>query len=142
MKVAIETSQPVEWMQEENYMFKLGSFKERLINWLKANPQGALSELRIRHTCLYEARLPAVRPQSRYNELLTSLEKGPLGDLSISRPRARLEWGIQVPDDASHTVYVWIDALTNYLTATGYPEKAENTIWPADVHVIGKDILR
>ena len=64
-----------------------------------------------------------------------------LSDLSISRPRARLEWGIPVPDDADHTIYVWVDALTNYLTGAGYPD-GEMPYWPADLHLIGKDIVR
>ena len=69
----------------------------------------------------------------------------PLEDLSVSRPRSRLSWGIAVPDDPTHTIYVWIDALTNYLTAAGYPDHAQwsaEPAWPADVQVIGKDIVR
>jgi len=73
---------------------------------------------------------------------MSYLTNGSLSDLSISRPRSRLEWGIQVPDDPSHTIYVWLDALTNYLTATGYPEPILPKFWPADVHVVGKDIIR
>lgn len=86
--------------------------------------------------------MTAVEPASRYKELVGYLKSGPLGDLSISRPRARLEWGVQVPDDPTHTIYVWIDALSNYLIATGYPEIVEGSAWPADIHVVGKDILR
>ncbi|CAD6574182.1 MAG: methionyl-tRNA synthetase [Cyphobasidiales sp. Tagirdzhanova-0007] len=123
VKVSVETGQPVEWMQEENYMFKLGAFQEKLVMWLKENPE-------------------AVQPKVRYNEVMSYLITTPLGDLSISRPRSRLDWGIPVPDDPSHTVYVWIDALVNYVTACGYPKPNEPNIWPADVHVIGKDILR
>lgn len=85
----------------------------------------------------------AVQPSSKHAELLSSLQQTPLADLSISRPASRLKWGIAVPDDEDHTIYVWIDALTNYLTATGYPwTKEPNKHWPADVQVIGKDILR
>lgn len=83
-----------------------------------------------------------MRPQSRYNEVLSYLKTGNIGDLSISRPRSRLQWGIQVPDDPSHTIYVWLDALTNYATAAGYPQLGGSSPWPADVHVIGKDIIR
>lgn len=81
-------------------------------------------------------------PEVRYNEIMSSLEAGPLGDLSISRPQARLQWGIPVPDDPNHTIYVWFDALANYLSATGYPKPQQLSIWPADVHLVGKDILR
>lgn len=76
---------------------------------------------------------------------LSAEENGALEDLSISRPRERLSWGVPVPGDEEHTIYVWIDALTVYLTGSGYPFKDSNGIeggWPADVQVIGKDILR
>lgn len=70
-----------------------------------------------------------------------------LADLSISRPRSRLTWGIPVPNDSEHTIYVWLDALVNYITATGYPWKDGQTTmkkngWPADIHIVGKDIVR
>lgn len=85
----------------------------------------------------------AVMPAGSRTSLLDSLKSSPLSDLSISRPASRLSWGIRVPDDPDHTIYVWIDALTNYLTAAGYPWKeTQNEYWPADVHVIGKDIVR
>lgn len=103
-------------------MFRLSHFQEPLINWLKENPS-------------------AVRPAVRYKEVMSYLEGGQMGDLSISRPRARLQWGIEVPDDASHTIYVWMDALLNYLSYSGYP-LSHSHLWPADVHVIGKDIIR
>lgn len=86
--------------------------------------------------------LIAVQPKARYNEVMSYLTANTIGDLSISRPQARLDWGIPVPDDPSHTIYVWVDALLNYLTATGYPVPNEPNIWPADVHVVGKDIIR
>lgn len=90
--------------------------------------------------------LPAVQPAKRHAEVLAELRNG-LADLSISRPSSRLSWGIPVPGDPSHSIYVWVDALTNYLTVTGYPWKErgggwEGTAWPADVHVVGKDIIR
>lgn len=103
-------------------MFKLSSFRELLIRWLEENPS-------------------VIVPEVRYNEVLWYLRAGELGDLSISRPRARLQWGIEVPDDPSHTIYVWMDALLNYLSYTGYPEIHTN-LWPANTHVIGKDIIR
>ena len=83
-----------------------------------------------------------MQPVKRCDELLASLKSGTLADLSISRPRSRLQWGVEVPGDPSHTVYVWLDALSNYLIATGHPEKPNGTAWPADIHVVGKDIIR
>lgn len=99
---------------------------------------------------------PAICPPTFHAEVLAELKSSPiLSDLSISRPRSRLEWGIQVPNDPDHTIYVWVDALTNYLAVSGYPWKEENesqrgnvkeawqgSCWPADVHVVGKDIIR
>ena len=84
----------------------------------------------------------AIIPAEKKDAVLREIEAG-LEDLSISRPIKRLEWGIPVPDDPEHTIYVWIDALTNYLTATGYPwEGGKRGAWPPDVQIIGKDILR
>jgi methionyl-tRNA synthetase len=103
-------------------MFKLSEFQKPLIQWLEENPS-------------------VIRPSVRYNEVLSYLRGGDMGDLSISRPRSRLQWGIEVPDDPSHTIYVWMDALLNYLSYSGYPRHHEN-LWPADTHVIGKDIIR
>lgn len=124
-KIAIESGSVVEWTSEVNYKFRLGALQERLLAWLGAPG--------------------SVFPDWRRQELVASLEREPLPDLSISRPRARLRWGIQVPGDPEHTIYVWVDALTNYLTVLGYPF-AEGTGaaegWPADVHVVGKDIVR
>lgn len=122
LQVATETGQPVEWTSEENYMFKLSQFREPLLQWLKAHPS-------------------VIRPDVRYNEVMSYLQSGEMNDLSISRPRSRLQWGIEVPGDSSHTIYVWMDALINYLSYTGYPKKHEH-LWPADTHVIGKDIIR
>jgi methionyl-tRNA synthetase len=88
-----------------------------------------------------------ILPESRYNEVLSHLSQD-LPDLSISRPRSRLTWGIPVPDDDNHVIYVWLDALTNYLTATRtYSNQHNNTdntpnAWPADVHIVGKDIIK
>lgn len=84
-------------------------------------------------------------PQNRMREVESWIDMG-LADLSISRPRSRLTWGIQVPNDPDHTIYVWLDALVNYITATGYPwtddQEGVKNGWPADVHIVGKDIVR
>ncbi|KAG0032833.1 methionyl-tRNA synthetase [Podila clonocystis] len=126
--VAIETGKVVEWTTEENYKFRLSAFTEKLSEWLDKNPD-------------------AIVPKSRHAEVQGWL-KGGLSDLSVSRPRSRLTWGIPIPGDDSHVMYVWMDALTNYLTVTGYPwrdmnEKDKATCgWPADAQVVGKDILR
>lgn len=117
---SIETGAKVEWTQEENYKFRLSAFQQPLVEWLKANPT-------------------AIQPAAKHAEVLAEIESG-LADLSISRPNSRLSWGIPVPDDGEHCIYVWVDALTNYLTVAGYPH-AEGG-WPADVHVVGKDIVR
>lgn len=123
----METGKIVEFTSELNYHFRLSAFRDRLIAFYKdENPNFVL-------------------PQMRHAYILQQLVSQPLADLSISRPSERLTWGIPVPHDTSHTVYVWLDALINYLTVTGYPftpglESAGG--WPADVHVIGKDILR
>ncbi|KAK7077993.1 Methionine--tRNA ligase, mitochondrial [Halocaridina rubra] len=116
--VSIESGHPVEWNKEENYMFKLSSFQNDLLHWLKDDGR--------------------VTPKRFLEELRMWVSEG-LIDLSISRPRDRVSWGIPVPGDYMHTVYVWVDALINYLTVAGYPELK---LWPPDVQVIGKDILR
>ncbi|MFD2237770.1 methionine--tRNA ligase [Aureimonas populi] len=112
---------PVEWVEEESYFFRLAAFQERLLAFHEANPD-------------------FVAPAERRNEILSFLRSG-LRDLSISR--TTFDWGIPVPGDEKHVMYVWVDALTNYLTATGYFEGGERAaFWPADLHVIGKDIVR
>ncbi|KAI9471803.1 MAG: tRNA synthetases class I (M)-domain-containing protein [Benjaminiella poitrasii] len=123
--IAIESGQRVEWTSEENYKFRLSAFRDRLLEWIDKNPT-------------------AIVPNNRRNEVISWLKLG-LTDLSISRLRSRLKWGIQVPNDPDHTIYVWLDALTNYLTATGYPwsdDTKDNNAFPPDVQVIGKDIIR
>ena len=123
--VATETGSPVEWVEEENYMFRLSAFRETLL-------------------AHYEATPGAIHPPHYQKEIMEAL-KGELADLSISRPKSRLKWGIQVPNDPSHTIYVWFDALTVYLSATGYPWKDEKflkQLFPPNLQVIGKDILR
>ena len=113
---------PVEWVREPSYFFRLSAFQDRLLALYEDNPE-------------------FVAPSSRRNEV-TSFVKGGLRDLSISR--TTFNWGIPVPDAPGHVMYVWLDALTNYITACGFPdENAERwKYWPADVHVVGKDIIR
>jgi methionyl-tRNA synthetase len=112
---------PVEWVDEESYFFRLESYQEKLLAHYEANPD-------------------FIAPEARRNEVLAFV-KGGLKDLSVSR--TTFDWGIPVPGDPKHVMYVWVDALTNYVTATGWPEAHDrNDWWPADVHVIGKDIVR
>ncbi|MBI5136596.1 MAG: methionine--tRNA ligase [Nitrospirae bacterium] len=110
----------VDKVREQSYFFRLSAYGDRLLAHMDAHPE-------------------FVSPKSRYNEVYQFV-KGGLRDLSISRTGVR--WGIPLPDDPAHTVYVWLDALTNYLTATGYPAPGFERRWPAQVHIIGKDILR
>ncbi len=117
------TGADVEWLEEENYFFRLSAWQDRLLAYYEANPD-------------------AVAPRSRRNEVV-SFVKGGLTDLSISR--TSFSWGIQVPGDPKHVIYVWLDALTNYITALGYPDTQNHeftTFWPTVLHVVGKDILR
>ena len=120
-----ETKKEVEWTSEVNYHFRLSAFKDRLLEFYKTNPE-------------------FIVPASRMNDVVTWVSEG-LEDLSISRPYERLSWGIRVPEDESQTIYVWLDALINYITKAGYPwapGKESSLGWPADVQVIGKDIVR
>ncbi|KAI9057422.1 hypothetical protein FKP32DRAFT_1661126 [Trametes sanguinea] len=117
----------VEWQEEENYKFRLSAFQSSLVEHYTANPD-------------------VIQPPQFHADVMNALQE-PLDDLSISRKRSRLSWGIPVPDDPEHTIYVWIDALTTYLSSVGYPwsESGDNGYsagWPPDVQVIGKDILR
>lgn len=114
---------PVEWVEEKSYFFKLSAYQDRLLK-------------------LYEATPHFIGPDARCNEIV-SFVKGGLQDLSISR--TTFDWGIKVPGSDDHIMYVWVDALTNYLTGVGYPDMSSDAFkkyWPADVHVIGKDIIR
>ena len=117
----------VTWVEEPSYFFRLSAYTDRLIAHYDANPN-------------------AVQPDSRMNEIMSFLKQdGGLRDLSVSRHKDRLAWGIPVPDDNDHVMYVWLDALTNYITAIGYPNETDadfQKFWPADYHVIGKDITR
>ena len=113
----------VEWVEEESYFFKLSAWQKKLLNYFEKNKEFIL-------------------PQSRRNEVIRFVEKG-LKDLSISR--TSFSWGIPVPENKKHVIYVWLDALTNYLSALNFPDtndKKYKSFWPADVHIIGKDILR
>ena len=114
---------PVEWVEEPSYFFRLSAWQDRLLAYYRDTPE-------------------AVGPEGRRNEVM-SFVAGGLRDLSISR--TTFSWGVPVPDDPDHIMYVWLDALTNYLTALGYPDteaEAYKAFWPADLHMVGKDILR
>jgi len=118
---------PVAWVEEESYFFKLSEYTDKLLAYYDANPD-------------------FIQPSTRGNEIKAFVaQEGGLRDLSISRHKDRLHWGIPVPGNEDHVMYVWLDALTNYLTAIGYPEIDKETYtqnWPANYHVIGKDIIR
>jgi methionyl-tRNA synthetase len=113
---------PVEWVEENSYFFRLSAYQDKLL-------------------ALYESQPDFIGPDSRRNEVI-SFVKGGLRDLSISR--TTFDWGVKVPDAPDHVMYVWVDALTNYITGVGFPDESDNDwrYWPADVHVIGKDIIR
>ncbi|KAF7943694.1 uncharacterized protein EAE97_005764 [Botrytis byssoidea] len=120
-----ETGKEVEWTSEKNYHFRLSAFKDQLLEFYGKNPD-------------------FVVPMTRMKDVVNQVSRG-LEDLSISRPYDRLSWGIRVPDDETQTIYVWLDALVNYITKAGYPwapGKEAAGGWPADVQVIGKDIVR
>ena len=121
------TGAPVEWVEEPSYFFNLSAWQDKLLAFYAENPD-------------------FVGPESRFNEV-KSFVKGGLRDLSVSR--ASFKWGVPVPNDEDHVMYVWLDALTNYVTATGWPVDGANgdadkheRLWPADLHMVGKDILR
>ncbi len=117
-----ECRRPVERRKEPSYFFRLSSYQRPLLDYYQRNPA-------------------FIRPESRRNEVV-SFVAGGLNDLSLSR--TSLTWGIPVPDDPAHVIYVWYDALTNYITGVGYPDGGERyeAFWPADIHIVGKDILR
>jgi methionyl-tRNA synthetase len=110
-----------EWVEEESYFFRLSAYRDKLL-------------------ALYAAQPDFVTPDKYRNEIVAFVERG-LNDLSISR--TTFDWGVPVPDDPRHVMYVWVDALTNYITATGFPDDGPRAgFWPASAHVIGKDITR
>jgi methionyl-tRNA synthetase len=117
------TGAECEWVEEPSYFFRLSAWGDRLLAFYEANPD-------------------FIAPESRRNEVIAFVKSG-LRDLSISR--TTFNWGIKVPGDEAHIMYVWVDALTNYLTAVGYPDLDSDSFkhwWPADLHMVGKDILR
>lgn len=113
---------PVEWVEEKSYFFRLSAYQDKLLK-------------------LYADHPDFIGPDSRKNEVV-SFVKGGLRDLSISR--TTFDWGVKVPGDEEHVMYVWVDALTNYITGVGFPDEGDENwrYWPADVHIIGKDIIR
>ncbi|KAJ8385737.1 hypothetical protein AAFF_G00183370 [Aldrovandia affinis] len=121
IKISVESGHKVEWMKEDNYMFRLSAFRSPLQRWLEGNPK-------------------AVQPE-RFHQTVLQWLQDDLPDLSVSRQRSRLQWGIPVPRDPEQTIYVWLDALVNYLTVAGYPE-GHSQWWSAAHHVVGKDILK
>ncbi len=122
-KISKSSGSPVEWVEEESYFFKLSKWQEPLLKFYSENPKFIL-------------------PESRKNEVISFVKSG-LKDLSVSRKS--FSWGIKVPSNKDHVIYVWLDALTNYLSAINYPKETEKLykdFWPANIHIIGKDILR
>lgn len=118
-----DCGRPTDKLKEESYFFRMSKYQEALLQHIEENPD-------------------FIQPRSRRNEILNFVREG-LRDLSISR--TSFSWGIPVPDNEKHVIYVWFDALTNYITALGYPDGKDQNFdkfWPADVHIIGKDILR
>ncbi|XVN41597.1 MAG: methionine--tRNA ligase [Rickettsia endosymbiont of Argas persicus] len=116
------TGAPVEWVKEPSYFFNLSKWQDKLLEFYESNPD-------------------LIRPNSRRNEVISFVKSG-LKDLSVSR--TTFNWGIKVPNDNKHVIYVWLDALANYITALGYPDQNSNygKFWPANLQVVGKDILR
>ena len=122
-RMAVETGTPVTWTDEQTYFFRLSAYADKLLAHYEANPD-------------------FIAPDVRRNEVV-SFVSGGLRDLSISR--TSFDWGVKVPDHPDHVMYVWVDALTNYLTGVGYPDTDSELFrryWPADLHMIGKDIIR
>ena len=123
IKVSISSGSEVEWVEEESYFFKLSKWQDKLLDYYEKNPD-------------------FIMPKSRKNEVISFVKNG-LKDLSVSRKS--FSWGIKVPNNSEHIIYVWLDALTNYLSALNYPDQKNELYkkyWPASIHLIGKDILR
>ncbi len=116
------TGAPVDWVEEPSYFFRLSAWEDRLLRFYDENPD-------------------FIAPTSRRNEVISFVKNG-LQDLSVSR--TSFKWGVPVPNDPDHIMYVWLDALTNYITAVGYPDTSGDyaRFWPADLHMVGKDIVR
>ena len=122
-KIALSSKSSVEWIEEESYFFRLSKWEKPLLDYYKNNPNFIL-------------------PKSRFNEVVSFVKSG-LKDLSVSRKS--FSWGIPVPNNNEHVIYVWLDALTNYISALNYPDtnnEMYKKFWPASIHLIGKDILR
>ena len=123
INISINSGSKVEWLEEESYFFKLSAWENKLLKFYEENPKFIL-------------------PNSRRNEVISFVKSG-LKDLSVSRKT--FSWGIKVPNNKDHVIYVWLDALTNYISALNYPDTKNikyKSFWPADIHMIGKDILR
>jgi methionyl-tRNA synthetase len=123
MKRSISSKSSVEWIEEESYFFRLSKWEKPLLNYYESHPD-------------------FIYPESRRNEVISFVKSG-LKDLSVSRKS--FSWGIKVPNNKDHVIYVWLDALTNYISALNYPNLNDNLFkkfWPASIHLIGKDILR
>uniref|UniRef100_A0A1A9W7E1 Methionine--tRNA ligase, mitochondrial n=1 Tax=Glossina brevipalpis TaxID=37001 RepID=A0A1A9W7E1_9MUSC len=121
VRYSLESGHPVEWTEEENYIFRLSKFQSDILYWLKQGDH--------------------VRP-AKFEKILLDTLNEPLHDVSISRPVNRVSWALPVPNDPSQTIYVWFDALVNYLTSVGYPDEKYTDFWPPSVQVLGKDILK
>ncbi|MFW6269055.1 MAG: methionine--tRNA ligase [Bacillota bacterium] len=121
-KVCPDCGRELEWIEEENYFFKMSKYADQLLEHIKTHPE-------------------FIQPETRKKEMINYIEEG-LEDLSVSR--TSFDWGVPVPFDEDHVIYVWFDAVCNYITAIGYSqdEEAFNHYWPADIHIVGKDILR
>ena len=122
-KISISSKSPVEWVDEESFFFRLSKWEKPLLEYYASNPD-------------------FISPPSRKNEVISFVKSG-LNDLSVSRKS--FSWGIPVPNNKNHVIYVWLDALTNYISALNYPDKNDDLFkkfWPATIHLIGKDILR
>lgn len=121
-KVCPDCGRPLEWIEEENYFFKMSKYADKLLEHIETHPQ-------------------FIQPETRSKEMVNYIKEG-LEDLSVSR--TGFDWGVPVPFDENHVVYVWFDAVSNYITAIGYmtDEDKFNHYWPADIHLVGKDILR
>ncbi|OXM88204.1 methionine--tRNA ligase [Paenibacillus rigui] len=119
-----DCGRPVELLKEESYFFRMSKYADRLLQYYEENPD-------------------FIQPESRKNEMINNFIKPGLEDLAVSR--ATFDWGVKVPNDPKHVIYVWIDALSNYITALGYGSEDDSkyrTFWPADVHLVGKEIIR
>ena len=120
-----DCGRPVELVKEESYFFRMSKYADRLLQYYEENPD-------------------FIQPESRKNEMINNFIKPGLEDLAVSR--TTFDWGIKVPGDPKHVIYVWIDALSNYITALGYGNEGDDQkfhdFWPADVHLVGKEIVR